>query len=164
MGAIVGPFAARLDELAGGDHRGMTDDSDRITLAARLYAQNAEAVIFVMKCYPLNEAGEDFRPWVGVYRHRVSDALLREARQDQNMRPVLHAAVPEGPGKPMPKEGNPRKCQLQAPNRAPGATVLSSAATTFQRAWSNSQELWRNRKIFCSRQHISYSRAKNPKK
>ena len=38
MGAIVGPFAARLDELAGGDHRGMTDDGNRITLATRLYA------------------------------------------------------------------------------------------------------------------------------
>ena len=83
MGAIVGPFAARLDELAGGDHRGMTDDSDRITLATRLYAQHAEAVVFIMKCYPLNEAGEDFRLWVRVCRHRVSDALLRDARRDQ---------------------------------------------------------------------------------
>src|ERR1700724_3691299 len=51
MGAIVVPLAARLDELAGGDHRGMTDDGDGFTLAARLHAQNAEAVIFVMKCY-----------------------------------------------------------------------------------------------------------------
>ena len=83
MRVIIGPFAARLDELTGGDHRGMTDDSDRITLAARFYAQNAEAVVFVMKCYPLDEAGEDFRPWVHVYRHRMSDALLRDARQDQ---------------------------------------------------------------------------------
>ena len=107
MRAIIGPLAARLDELTGGDHRGMTDDSNRITLAARLYAQHAEAVVFVMKCYPLNEAGEDFRPWVGVYRHRVSDALLREARQDQNTRPASLAAVPEVSRKPMPKEGNP---------------------------------------------------------
>jgi hypothetical protein len=29
------------DELAGGDHRGMTDDGDVFTLAARLHAQNA---------------------------------------------------------------------------------------------------------------------------
>src|SRR5271157_5307646 len=90
MRAIIGPLAARLDELTGGDHRGMTDDSNRIALAARLYAQHAEAVVFVMKCYPLDEAGEDFRPWVGVYRHRVSDALLRDARQDQNTRPALY--------------------------------------------------------------------------
>jgi hypothetical protein len=65
-----------------------------------------------MKCYPLNEAGEDFRTWVGVYRHRVSDALLREARQDQKTWPALLDAVLEVSGKPMPKEGNPRKCQL----------------------------------------------------
>src|SRR5208337_1543070 len=83
-----------------------------------------------MKCYPLNEAGEDFRPWVGVYRHRVSDALLREERQDQNTRPASLAAVPEVSGKPMPKEGNPLQCQLQAPNRVTGATVLS-IATSF---------------------------------
>ena len=114
MRAIVGPFAARLDELAGGDHCGMTDDGNWITLAARLYAQNAEAVVFVMKCYPLDEAGEGFRPWVGIYRHRVSDALLREARQDQNTRPASLAAVPEVSGKPMPNEGNP-------PMSTPGA-------------------------------------------
>ena len=56
MRAIVGPLAARLYELAGGDHRGMTDDGDGFTLAARLHAQNAKAVVFVMKCYTLDEA------------------------------------------------------------------------------------------------------------
>ena len=56
MGSIVGPLAARLDELAGGDHRGMTDDGDGFTLSARLHAQNAEAVVFVMECYTLDEA------------------------------------------------------------------------------------------------------------
>ena len=38
MRAIVGPLAARLDELASGDHRGMTDDGDGFTPAARLHA------------------------------------------------------------------------------------------------------------------------------
>ena len=57
MGCVVGRFAARLDELAGRDHRDMTDDGDGFTLAARLHAQNAEAVVFVTKCYPLDEAG-----------------------------------------------------------------------------------------------------------
>src|SRR5271157_2444108 len=107
MRAIIGPLAARLDKLAGGDHRGMTDDSNRIALAARLYAQHAEAIVFVMKCYPLNEAGEDFRPWVGVYRHRVSDALLREARQDQNTRPALLAAVLEVSRNQCPRRAPP---------------------------------------------------------
>ena len=74
MRAIVGPFAACLDELAGGDHRGMTDDSDRITLATRFHAQHAEAVVFIMKCYPLDKAGEDFRPWVGVNRQATTRA------------------------------------------------------------------------------------------
>jgi hypothetical protein len=50
MGAIVGPLAARLDEFAGGDHRGTTDDGDGFTLAARLQAQNAIAVVFVVEC------------------------------------------------------------------------------------------------------------------
>ena len=119
MRAIVGPFAARLDELTGGDHRGMTNDSDRITLATRLYAQHAKAVVFVMKCYPLNEAGEDFRPWVCVNRHRVSDALLREARQDQNTRPALLAAVLQITGKPMPKEGTPANVSSRLPIGSP---------------------------------------------
>jgi hypothetical protein len=44
-------------EFAGGDHRGTTDDGDGFTLATRLHAQNAKAVVFVMKCYTLDEAG-----------------------------------------------------------------------------------------------------------
>jgi hypothetical protein len=35
----------RLDELAGRDRCRMADDSDEIALAARLYAQKAEAVL-----------------------------------------------------------------------------------------------------------------------
>ena len=53
-------------------HRGMTDDGDGFTLAARLHAQNAKAVVFVMKCYNVDEAGEDFRRQVIVCRHRLS--------------------------------------------------------------------------------------------
>jgi hypothetical protein len=57
MCAIIVPLAARLDELTGGDHRGMTDDGDGFMLAARLQAQNAEAIVFILKCYTLDEAG-----------------------------------------------------------------------------------------------------------
>jgi hypothetical protein len=39
------------------------------TLAPGLNAQNAEAVVFVMECYPLNEASEDFRRWAVVTLH-----------------------------------------------------------------------------------------------
>src|ERR1700732_4039060 len=56
MGAIVGPFAARLDDFPGGHGRDMTDDGDGFTLAARRHAQNAETVVFVMKRYTLDEA------------------------------------------------------------------------------------------------------------
>jgi hypothetical protein len=45
MCAIVVPFATRLDEFAGRDRCRMADDGDEIALAARLYAQNAEAVL-----------------------------------------------------------------------------------------------------------------------
>ena len=44
----------------------MTDDGDEIALAARLYPQNAEAVLVIMECYPLDEAGEEFRGRIGV--------------------------------------------------------------------------------------------------
>jgi hypothetical protein len=44
-GAIAVPFAARLDELAGRDRCRMADDGDEIALVARLYAQNADAVL-----------------------------------------------------------------------------------------------------------------------
>ena len=67
MCAIVAPFAARLDELAGRNRCRMTDDGDEIALAARLYAQNAEAVLVIMECYPFDESGENF----------VSDYCLR---------------------------------------------------------------------------------------
>jgi hypothetical protein len=36
----------------------MADDSDQITLAARLHAQDAKAAVLVVKRHSLNEAGE----------------------------------------------------------------------------------------------------------
>jgi hypothetical protein len=50
-------FASKILDIDLIHHRGMTDDGDGFTLAARLHAQNAEAVIFVMKCHTLDEAG-----------------------------------------------------------------------------------------------------------
>ena len=60
VGPIVDPAAARLDELAGADRRGMADDSDQIALAAGLHPQHAEAAVFVVEGDPLDEAGEVF--------------------------------------------------------------------------------------------------------
>ncbi|MGC2224328.1 MAG: hypothetical protein WA624_19255 [Methylocella sp.] len=51
-GAVV-PFATRLDELAGRDRCRMADDGDEIALAARLYAQKAEAVLAFSRGFEL---------------------------------------------------------------------------------------------------------------
>jgi hypothetical protein len=59
MRAVVDPAAARLDKLAGRDHRGMADDRDRVALPARLDPQNAEPVFVVMEGDAVDEAGQD---------------------------------------------------------------------------------------------------------
>jgi hypothetical protein len=65
LAAIVAPFAAGLNELAGCNRRGMADDGDQIALAARLHPQDAEAVLVIMEGHALDEPGEDFRAAVG---------------------------------------------------------------------------------------------------
>src|SRR5215472_3788154 len=47
--AVVDPGPARLDELAGRDHRSIPDEGNEITLASRFDPQNAEAVVGVME-------------------------------------------------------------------------------------------------------------------
>src|SRR5271166_2686842 len=49
MRPIVNPRPARLDELAGRDHRGRANDGDEIALPAGFDTQNAEAVLGVME-------------------------------------------------------------------------------------------------------------------
>jgi hypothetical protein len=60
MGAVIGPAAARLHEFAGRDQRCMADDRHRLTMAARLDLEHAEAALGVVKHNPLDEPGEDF--------------------------------------------------------------------------------------------------------
>ena len=55
--AIVDPGSARLDELAGRDHRRVTEDSDQVALPASFDAKHAEPVLLVVKGHPLHEAG-----------------------------------------------------------------------------------------------------------
>jgi hypothetical protein len=55
---IIDPPAARLDEFAGTDRRGMADDGDQIALAACLQPQDAEPTVLVVKGDALDEAGE----------------------------------------------------------------------------------------------------------
>jgi hypothetical protein len=66
----------------------MTDDSDEIALATRLHPQNAEAIVFVMKCHSFDEPGENFC-WIVVYRHRW---LLAGCRMSKNHRQKAKAA------------------------------------------------------------------------
>jgi hypothetical protein len=57
---IVDPGPTRLDELAGRDHRGMANDGDQITLTSGFDAQNAEAVLGVVKRDAVDQPGQDF--------------------------------------------------------------------------------------------------------
>ena len=73
MGAVVDPFARRGDPFAGGDGGGMPHDGHQVAVAARLDAENAEAVLGVVEGDPLDEAGQDFAigrcrqsGWVGA--------------------------------------------------------------------------------------------------
>jgi hypothetical protein len=59
VGAVVDPGSARLDELAGRDHRGMANDGDEIALAPRFDTQNAKAVLGVMERDAVNQPGQD---------------------------------------------------------------------------------------------------------
>src|SRR6267142_1243571 len=49
VGAVVDPVAARLDELAGRDHRRVAEDGDQVALAARLDPQHAEPILLVVE-------------------------------------------------------------------------------------------------------------------
>ena len=51
--------AARLDELAGRDHRRMAKDGDQIALAAGFDPQHAEAVLVVVERDALDQPGQD---------------------------------------------------------------------------------------------------------
>src|SRR5215471_20875717 len=59
--AVVDPGPARLDELAGGDHRGMSDEGNEIALATGFDPQNAEAVVGVMEGDAVDQARQDLR-------------------------------------------------------------------------------------------------------
>jgi hypothetical protein len=60
MCTIVVPFATRLDEWMNSPAE-IVAAWPTTALSARLYPQNAEAVLVIMECYSLDEAGEEFR-------------------------------------------------------------------------------------------------------
>src|SRR5437764_12722817 len=69
--AVVNPGAACLHELAGRNHRGVTKQSNQVTLAARFDAQHAKAVLVIVERHPLDQAGQDFlgRAWRRSLEH-----------------------------------------------------------------------------------------------
>ena len=58
MGAVVDPGPARLNELAGRNHRGVSDEGDQLALASRLDPQHAKTVLGVMECDAVDQAGQ----------------------------------------------------------------------------------------------------------
>jgi hypothetical protein len=59
MGAVIDPGSARLDKLAGRDHRGVAEDRDQVALPARFDTENAEVVFRVMECDALDQTGQN---------------------------------------------------------------------------------------------------------
>ena len=53
--------AARLDELAGGDHCYPPDDGDQVFLSARFDPEHAKPVLRIVEGHPLHCARQDFR-------------------------------------------------------------------------------------------------------
>jgi hypothetical protein len=58
--AVVDPSARGLNELAGADRRCVAYHHDQVTLAPRLNAQDAEAVVGIVEGDPLDETREVF--------------------------------------------------------------------------------------------------------
>ena len=53
------PRPARLDELAGRNHRCVAENGDQVALTPRLYPQHAEPVLLVVEGDALHQASED---------------------------------------------------------------------------------------------------------
>ena len=59
MRAVVLPRPARLNELAGGNHRRVAANGDQIALTPRLHPRYAEPVLLVVEGDALRQATED---------------------------------------------------------------------------------------------------------
>jgi len=77
-----------------------------------------------MKCYPLDEAGEDFR--LGLVL-RIACLMHSFAMRDKTKtRDRRRSQRSQRSQETNAQRGQPQ-CQLQAPNRVTGATILNSA-------------------------------------
>ena len=77
--AVVDPLAAGRDPLSCRDRRRLTYDRREVAMAARLHAENAEAVRLVVEGDPLDEAGQDFPLF-----HLGAEAIESEQGRDRH--------------------------------------------------------------------------------
>jgi len=78
VGAVVDPGPARLDELAGRDHRCIADDRDQVALPASFDTQDAKSALRIVKGDALDQPGQDLgRARRRCYGHpRIMEAEL----------------------------------------------------------------------------------------
>ncbi len=82
VGAVVDPFARRGDPFAGGDGGGVPHHRDQIAVAARLDAENAEAVVAIVVGDALDKARQHFMGrWFGLGFH--ANAITKKAQRSR---------------------------------------------------------------------------------
>jgi len=82
MGAVVDPLASGCDPFAGGDDGGVADSRDKISMAACLDPQYAEAVLGVVESDAFDQAGENFM----IRRRRWGEGSWRRQPQPPGVR------------------------------------------------------------------------------
>jgi hypothetical protein len=92
---VIYPGAARLDELAGRDHRSMANHGNEIALASRLDPQHAEAILGIVERDAIDQAGQDlgWRAHPGWRHHR------------RKMNPKIRASYRHRASSSMPSQG-----------------------------------------------------------
>jgi hypothetical protein len=89
--AVIGPGPAGLDELAGGDARGVAHYGDKLTLSSRLDPQNAEAVIRIVEADALDHSSNEF------LSGQLPDCSHESDSGADSSRPGCRPLPPEGP-------------------------------------------------------------------
>jgi hypothetical protein len=125
MRAVVDPRPARLDELAGRDHRRMADEGDEIALAAGFDTQNAEPVLGVVECDPVDQPSQDLGR--GARPRRLRHPGMMEIKILGRYRDQTGTASPTDAGRRPPiappsfrrKVSSDRKCLLRRRRKSP---------------------------------------------
>ena len=82
VSVVVGPFARRSDPFAGGDGGGVPHHRDQIAVAARLDAENAEAVVAIVVGDALDKARQHFvGRWFSLEFH--ANAIIKKAQRSR---------------------------------------------------------------------------------